>query len=55
MPEHGISGLPVLDDSITHNPIQNVYITEVMKSEGHLAQKVISTIESVRDLSQKPG
>ena len=46
---------PFRFDPITHNPIQNVYITEVVKSEGRFVQKVISTIESVRDPSQKPG
>jgi branched-chain amino acid transport system substrate-binding protein len=45
---------PFRFDPVTHNPIQNVYITEVAQSEGRLAQKVIATMENVRDPSQKP-
>jgi branched-chain amino acid transport system substrate-binding protein len=46
---------PLRLDPVTHNPIQNVYITEIAKTDGRLAQKVIATVESVRDPSVKPG
>jgi branched-chain amino acid transport system substrate-binding protein len=46
---------PLHFDPMTHNPIQNVYIVEVAKADGRLVQKVVSTVENVRDPSIKPG
>jgi branched-chain amino acid transport system substrate-binding protein len=36
-------------DPVTHQPIQNLYVLEAMKVEGRVANKVIHTIEDVRD------
>ena len=46
---------PFRIDPVTHNPIQNVYITEIAKIDGRLVQKVIATVENVRDPSVKPS
>jgi branched-chain amino acid transport system substrate-binding protein len=46
---------PFRFDPETHNPIQNVYITEIAKLGGRHAQKVIATIEQVRDPNVKPN
>src|SRR5262249_32117270 len=45
---------PFRFDPVTHNPIQNVYVTEVTKADGRYIQKVIGTIDNVRDPGQKP-
>jgi len=45
---------PFRFDPETHNPIQNVYISEVAKVDGRLTQVVHATIKEVRDPSQKP-
>lgn len=40
---------PFRFDPVTHNPIQNVYIAEVMERHGHLVQEAISAVKNVRD------
>jgi branched-chain amino acid transport system substrate-binding protein len=46
---------PFRFDPETHNPDQNVYITEIAKLDGRYAQKVIATVGNVRDPNVKPG
>jgi branched-chain amino acid transport system substrate-binding protein len=45
---------PFKFDPVTHNPIQNVYISEVQRVDGRLTQVVKATVEAVRDPSVKP-
>jgi len=40
---------PFRFDPVTHNPIQNIYIREVAEIDGRLTNKVIATVENVRD------
>jgi branched-chain amino acid transport system substrate-binding protein len=44
---------PFRFDPATHNPIQTVYITEVVELDGRLTHKVIGTIKDVRDPGTK--
>jgi branched-chain amino acid transport system substrate-binding protein len=46
---------PFRFDPVTHNVIQNVYITEVQEIEGRLTHKALVTIPDVRDPGVKPG
>ncbi len=40
---------PFRIDPVTHNPIQNIYVREVAEVDGRLTNKVIATVENVRD------
>jgi branched-chain amino acid transport system substrate-binding protein len=40
-------------DPVTHNPIQNVYITKVAEQEGHLEETIIGTLKNVQDPGKK--
>lgn len=40
---------PVLIDSATNNVVQNIYIYETQRVDGVLTQKILDTVESVRD------
>ena len=44
---------PFRFDPVTHNPIQNVYITQVAEIGGRLTHKMIGTIRDVRDPGAK--
>lgn len=44
---------PFRFDPKTHNPIQNVYITDCVKIDGRITQKAITTIHNVRDPGMK--
>jgi branched-chain amino acid transport system substrate-binding protein len=46
---------PFRFDSVTHNPIQNVYICEVREIDGRLTNKDIATIAGVQDPGKKPA
>ncbi|MFT8246787.1 ABC transporter substrate-binding protein [Roseomonas sp. BN140053] len=46
---------PFRFDPVTHNPIMNVYIREVAEIEGRLTNRVIATIENVRDPGTRPS
>jgi len=45
---------PFRFDPETHNPTQNVYITQIAKREGRLEQDVIATLPNIRDPNVKP-
>jgi branched-chain amino acid transport system substrate-binding protein len=44
---------PFRFDPVTHNPIQNVYITQIAEIGGRLTHKMIGTIKDVRDPGTK--
>ncbi len=46
---------PFSFDPETHNVIHNTYIREVVKQDGRLTNRVIATIEKVRDPGEKPA
>ena len=46
---------PFRFDPVTHNPIQNIYVTEAVEVGGRMANKVIDTVREVRDPGVKPA
>jgi branched-chain amino acid transport system substrate-binding protein len=46
---------PFRINPITQGPIHNIYIREVAEVEGRVANKVIATINEVREPDRKPG
>jgi branched-chain amino acid transport system substrate-binding protein len=46
---------PFRFDPVTHNPIQNIYVTEAVEVGGRMQNKVIDTYREVRDPGVKPA
>ncbi len=46
---------PFRFDPVTHNPIQNIYVTEAQESGGRIVNAVIATSKDVRDPGVKPS
>jgi branched-chain amino acid transport system substrate-binding protein len=46
---------PFRIDPVTHNPIQNIYVREVAEIDGRLTNKIIGTLENVRDPGVRSG
>jgi branched-chain amino acid transport system substrate-binding protein len=40
-------------DAVTHNPIQNVYITKVTEQQGNLEEMIVGTLKDVQDPGKK--
>ena len=40
-------------DPATHNPIQDIYICQVVEQEGKLTTKILSTAKDVQDPGKK--
>ncbi|MFM7570450.1 MAG: ABC transporter substrate-binding protein, partial [Betaproteobacteria bacterium] len=46
---------PFRINPITQGPVHNIYIREVAEVQGRIANKVIATINDVREPDRKPG
>jgi branched-chain amino acid transport system substrate-binding protein len=46
---------PFRINPITQGPVHNIYIREVAEVGGRVANKVIATINDVREPDRKPG
>ena len=44
---------PFKFDPVTHNPIQDIYICQVVESDGKLTTKILSTAKDVQDPGRK--
>jgi branched-chain amino acid transport system substrate-binding protein len=44
---------PFRIDPATHNPIQDIYICQVVENEGRITSKVLATFKDVQDPGKK--
>jgi branched-chain amino acid transport system substrate-binding protein len=44
---------PFRMDPVTHNPIQDIYICQVVENQGRITSKVLATFKDVQDPGKK--